>query len=171
MSSLIAYQDSQSDSTSDDDNVDELYATPSAASRTATLHDLSVSPAITPSQYSCAAGRVALLVVDMQRAFITNASHWGPNDGERNNPLCEMRVRELLAAFRQRGLGVLHARHDSTEGGSPLAPGLASHGYIDGCAPLPSERVFAKNVNSAFIGTGLEVSIAPTTTFVGPNGC
>ena len=101
-----------------------------------------------------------LLVIDMQQAFVTHAEHWGPG-GERNNPGAEERVRELLAAFRSRGMPVVHARHDSVEEGSPLWPGLPSHAFIAGCEPPDdgSEPVFGKAVNSAFIGTDLEAHL------------
>jgi nicotinamidase-related amidase len=92
----------------------------------------------------------ALLLIDVQQAF-TDPS-WGP----RNNPGAEANLRRLLEAFRASGRPVLHVKHDSTEPGSTLRPGLPGNALIAGLEPAGDEPLFGKCVNSAFIGTGLE---------------
>ena len=59
----------------------------------------------------------ALVVIDVQRGFDDPA--WGP----RNNPACEQRVADLVAAWHQRRMPIVLVRHDSTKPGSPLSPG------------------------------------------------
>src|SRR5262249_46496643 len=49
-----------------------------------------------------------------------------------------------------------HVRHDSTFASSPLRPGQSGNAFMDCAAPLAGEPVFAKTVNSAFIGTHLQ---------------
>ena len=91
-----------------------------------------------------------LLLIDLQRAI----DH--PDWGERNNPDAEANVAALLAHWRGRGWPVWHVRHDSTEPGSHYRPGQPGHTFRTGQEPLPGEPVFAKQVNSAFVGTDLE---------------
>ena len=92
----------------------------------------------------------ALLVIDVQK---------GPDEprlGRRNNPDAEANMAALLAAWRARGLPVVHVHHDSVQPDSPLRPGLPGNEVKDEVRPLPAEAQFRKSVNSAFIGTGLE---------------
>lgn len=92
----------------------------------------------------------ALLVVDVQAGF--DAPAWGP----RNNPRAEANIAALIAAWRARRGLVVHAHHES--------PGQDGHFRwgTPGRKPKPEARphaidwVYAKSVNSAFIGTGLE---------------
>jgi nicotinamidase-related amidase len=91
-----------------------------------------------------------LLVVDMQQGFDD------PRWGRRNNPEMELRVRDLLRAWRTAGRPVVHVRHMSTEPTSPLRPHQPGNAFKAEAAPLAGERVCEKRVNSAFIGTSLE---------------
>jgi len=91
-----------------------------------------------------------LLVIDLQKAI--DHPSWGP----RNNPDCEKVVAELLATWRARAMPIIHIRHDSREPRSHYRPGQVGHGFKPETAPLPGEKVVAKESNSAFIGTGLE---------------
>jgi nicotinamidase-related amidase len=91
--------------------------------------------------------RAALLVVDVQRG-LDDLAYWG----ERNNPGCEANVAVLIAAWRDAGRPVVFVRHDSTEPGSPLAPGLSGNAFKDVVTGEP-DLLVTKTVNSAFFGT------------------
>ncbi|MEJ7762492.1 MAG: cysteine hydrolase family protein, partial [Thermomicrobiales bacterium] len=91
-----------------------------------------------------------LLVIDVQVGLDD------PRLGRRDNPAAEANIAELLAAWRASGRPVVHVQHLSTEPNSPLRPELPGVAIKPEVAPLPGEPVFTKQVNSAFIGTGLE---------------
>ncbi|WP_199231725.1 cysteine hydrolase family protein [Azospirillum sp. TSO35-2] len=95
----------------------------------------------------------ALLIVDLQMAI--DDPRWS-RVGPRNNPQAEANVAALLAAWRRTGRPVVHIRHDSTEPDSAYRPGGPGHAFKPEAMPLPGERVVAKTVNSAFIGTDLD---------------
>ena len=95
----------------------------------------------------------ALVVIDVQKGF--DDPFWG----RRNNPEAEENISVLLSLWRRSGLRILHVRHLSTEEGSPLSPGRAGSEIKVAASPLAGEPVIEKNVNSAFIGTDLEVRL------------
>ncbi len=87
--------------------------------------------------------RRALIVVDVQQGFED------PSWGRRDEAEAEANVAALLAGWRERGHPIVIVRHDSTQQGSPLAPGQAGndlHPLID---TMPDLFV-TKTVNSAF---------------------
>lgn len=92
----------------------------------------------------------ALLLVDIQEGFTD------PSWGSRNNPDAELGAARLLTAWRQAGAPVLHVQHRSRHADSPLHPDAPGYPIQACVAPLGDEAVFTKEVNSAFIGTGLE---------------
>lgn len=92
----------------------------------------------------------ALLIIDVQVGF--NDAFWG----SRNNPNAEANIAKLLSYWRSAGRPVVHIRHDSTTPSSPLHPSNPGNAIKPEVAPMRSEKVFGKNVNSGFIGTGLE---------------
>jgi nicotinamidase-related amidase len=92
----------------------------------------------------------ALVVIDMQRGMSSPAA------GKRNNPDAERNIGVLLAAWRQKGLAVIHVRHISRTAGSPFWPGQSGAEFQPELAPLLNEHVVEKNVPDAFIHTGLE---------------
>lgn len=94
----------------------------------------------------------ALLLIDIQKGF-EDLEYWG---GRRNNPDAELKAGQLLTHWRQKGWPVFHAMHNSTNPNSPLVKGKVGNPIQDVVAPIDGEPVFEKNVNSAFIGTGLE---------------
>src|SRR4051812_33129605 len=95
----------------------------------------------------------ALLLIDVQRG-LDDAARWGT---ERNNPGAEANIARLLAAWRGAGLPVFHAVHDSIDPDSPLRPASPGNAVKPEAAPLPGEPVVRKDVNSAFIGTNLDL--------------
>jgi nicotinamidase-related amidase len=95
----------------------------------------------------------ALLFIDVQVAY--DDPYWGA----RNNPGAEANQAALAAAFRERGLPVVHVGHDARDPGSPLFPGEPGHAFKPATAPLPGEAVFHKQAHGAFVGTGLEAHL------------
>ena len=102
--------------------------------------------------------RTALLLIDVQHG-VNELSHWGGPSGRRNNPRAEERMRALLGAFRERDLPVAFTRHDSREDASPLKLSLAGGAQLDGLETADGDIVVVKDVNSAFVGTSMEVRL------------
>lgn len=94
----------------------------------------------------------ALLLIDIQKAFDDHA-YWG---GGRNNPEAEANAARLLTHWRGQGWSVIHIQHNSVLPTSIIRPGQVGNEFKDEVTPLAGEPVFSKNVNSAFIGTGLQ---------------
>lgn len=95
----------------------------------------------------------ALLLIDIQTGF--DSPFWGA----RNNPDAETNAGALLNHWRALGAPVIHVRHISVEPGSPLGPETGGTAFKPEVAPWPNEPVFEKSVNSAFIGTALEIHL------------
>eukprot|EP01037_Dinobryon_pediforme_P019554 gene19554-19990_t len=91
-----------------------------------------------------------LMPIDFQHAI----DH--PKWGRRNNPEAETVTAGLLGLWRERGLPILHIRHDSVEPRSPYRPGQPGHMFKPEVAPKPGEPVIGKSTTSAFVGTDLE---------------
>lgn len=91
----------------------------------------------------------ALLIIDQQQGMRTSSE-------PRNNPQAELRIGELLAAWRQAGWPVVHVRHISRTPGSPFWPGQPGAEFQPELAPLNHEHVVEKNVPDAFINSALE---------------
>jgi nicotinamidase-related amidase len=103
-------------------------------------------------------GDSALVVIDVQQG-VNLLQHWGGKTGRRNNPAAEQNIGAVLEAWRRQGLPVYFTAHDSLEEASPLKLRLETGRFINGLEPRPGEPVIAKSSNSAFVGTGLEVSL------------
>ena len=97
--------------------------------------------------------RAVLLPIDMQRAF--DAPPWPRrwNDKVDENGLT------LLRKWREAGRPIIHVRHDSVVDGSSLAPGTDGNRFRPGFEPLDGEPLVTKGVNSAFIGTDLDLRL------------
>jgi nicotinamidase-related amidase len=105
------------------------------------------------SSEASAPARTVLLPIDVQLGF--DDPSWPP----RWNGEMEANGRALLAHWRAMGAPIVHVRHDSVQEGSSLAPGLWGNGFREGFAPLAGEPVVSKSVNSAFIGTDLDLRL------------
>ena len=99
-----------------------------------------------------------LLFIDVQ-VGVNVLQHWGGEDGRRNNPDAEHKMRRLLKSFRDCSNQVAFTRHDSRESASPLKLSLETGQQIDGLEIEDSDIVVTKDVNSGFIGTSLEVQL------------
>jgi nicotinamidase-related amidase len=97
--------------------------------------------------------RAILLPIDMQRAFDT--SPWP----RRWNEEVDANGLALLDAWRGAGRPIIHVRHDSVQPGSSLAPGSAGNAFRPGFEPRAGEPLLTKSVNSAFIGTDLDLRL------------
>lgn len=93
----------------------------------------------------------ALVVIDVQKGFDDPRI-----PVQRNNPDAERNIARLLDAWRTAGQPVVHVQHMSRFPESPLRPGQPGNDFKPEAAPQTGEPVFQKQVNSGFIGTGLE---------------
>lgn len=94
-----------------------------------------------------------LLPVDMQQAFDL------PSWPRRWNEAVDRNGLALIEAWRARGLPIIHVRHDSVTPGSTLAPGQPGNAFRPGFGPKDGEALVTKSVNSAFIGTDLDLRL------------
>jgi nicotinamidase-related amidase len=94
-----------------------------------------------------------LLPIDMQQAF--DGAPWPRrwNDAVDDNGLA------LIRRWREAGRPIVHVRHDSVIEGSSLAPGSDGNRFRPGFEPLAGEPLVSKSVNSAFIGTDLDLRL------------
>jgi nicotinamidase-related amidase len=97
--------------------------------------------------------RTILLPIDVQRGF--DDPSWPP----RWNAAMEANGRFLLAHWRSAAAPIIHVRHDSVQPGSSLAPGHWGNEFREGFAPQGDEPIVSKSVNSAFIGTDLDLRL------------
>ena len=95
----------------------------------------------------------ALLVIDVQEGLDD------PRYGQRNNPDAEKHIADLLAGWRASGRPVIHIQHMSTNPESPLRAGEPGNEIKAEARPVAGEPILRKNVNSAFIGTDLELRL------------
>lgn len=97
--------------------------------------------------------RAVLLPIDMQRGFDD------PGAPRRWNGEADANGLALLAAWRAGDRPIVHVRHDSVTVGSALAPGSPGNGFRPGFEPQAGEALVTKSVNSAFIGTDLDLRL------------
>ncbi len=89
---------------------------------------------------------MVLLVVDTQKLITTKGLY--------EFDLFEKRIKELIKQARDNSIEVIYVRHDDGEG-NELTRGTEGFEIYEGFQPVEGEKVFDKNVNSPFRGTGL----------------
>jgi len=94
-----------------------------------------------------------LLPIDMQRGFDTG--QWP----RRWNAQSDANGLALLQKWRAAGRPIIHVRHDSVIEGSTLNPAHPGNQLRPGFEPLDGEQLVSKSVNSAFIGTDLDLKL------------
>jgi nicotinamidase-related amidase len=94
-----------------------------------------------------------LIPIDMQRGFDE------PSWPKRWNDHVDEKGLAVLAAWRKAARPIIHVRHDSVEAGSTLRPGHPGNAHRPGFAPQGDEALVTKSVNSAFIGTDLDLRL------------
>ncbi|WP_445504465.1 cysteine hydrolase family protein [Microvirga sp. G4-2] len=94
-----------------------------------------------------------LLPIDMQKAF--DGSSWP----RRWNKAVDANGLSLLKTWREAGRPIIHVRHDSVEPNSTLGPTQPGNAFRDGFGPKGDEPLVTKSVNSAFIGTDLDLRL------------
>ena len=97
--------------------------------------------------------RAVLLPIDMQQAFDE------PGWPRRWNQAVDANGLALIAEWRRHGRPIIHVRHDSVIPGSSLAPGQPGNAFRPGFGPQDGEALVTKSVNSAFIGTDLDLRL------------
>jgi nicotinamidase-related amidase len=100
----------------------------------------------------------ALLLIDVQKG-VNELTHWGGASGRRNNLDAEAKMAALLDAWRSHDLPVIYTKHNSRQKVSPLKDALPGGAFIEGLEPQSHELVIAKDVNSGFVGTNLELEL------------
>ena len=89
---------------------------------------------------------MVLLVVDTQK-LITNSELY-------QFVLFERNVKALIGQARVSDVEVIYVRHDDGKE-TELTEGKPGFEIYDGFKPMEGERIFNKNVNSSFKGTGV----------------
>jgi nicotinamidase-related amidase len=99
--------------------------------------------------------KTALLLIDIQEG-LDEPGFYGE---ERNNLHAEENCEKALKLFRLKKWAIFHIKHNSTNPDSPLFLGKSGNNIKDLVAPHNGEILYEKSVNSAFIGTPLELSL------------
>ncbi|SHI22647.1 Nicotinamidase-related amidase [Sporobacter termitidis DSM 10068] len=88
----------------------------------------------------------ALIVIDMQTALIEEHPY--------NEAAVIENIKNLLGACRAKKIPVIHVQHDGGAGDA-LEHGGKGWEIWSALAPMPGEKIFEKQYNSAFRNTGL----------------
>lgn len=90
-----------------------------------------------------------LMLIDLQKAIDD------PSWGQRNNPDAEDSIKELLDAWRNLHMPILHVKHMSVNSDSHYRSGQIGNDFKELVKPLDNEETLEKQSNSAFINTDL----------------
>ena len=94
-----------------------------------------------------------LLPIDMQQAFDD------PRWPRRWNEDVDANGLALIRHWRDSGRPIIHVRHDSVVEGGTLHPDGPGNQFRPGFGPAGEEALVSKSVNSAFIGTDLDLRL------------
>jgi nicotinamidase-related amidase len=94
-----------------------------------------------------------LVPIDMQQGF--DQASWP----KRWNNSVDHNGLKILAAWRNAKRPIIHVQHNSVVKGSTLNPDNKGNQFRAGFEPLNSEGHITKSVNSAFIGTELDLQL------------
>lgn len=94
-----------------------------------------------------------LIAIDMQCAFDL------PGRPRRGNMNMDANGLQLLAAWRAHRQPIIHVRNDDPAAGSWFHKDHPGHAFRAGFSPQAAEALIAKSVNSAFIGTDLDLRL------------
>lgn len=92
-------------------------------------------------------GKTALLVIDVQQALVGLHPY---REGEFLST-----IQQLLQTARNNNIEVIYVRHDGGAG-DMIEANTEGWNIHEAISPMPGERIFDKNVNSAFRSTGLK---------------
>lgn len=93
----------------------------------------------------------ALIVIDVQNG-IDDADHWG---GNRNNPMAEENIAELIDHWRKSKRPIVFVKHDSVFSYSPFYPGQRGNEFKQFIDPTEGELIISKSATNAFVNTSL----------------
>ncbi|CNL84106.1 cysteine hydrolase family protein [Yersinia enterocolitica] len=93
----------------------------------------------------------ALLIIDMQMEM----QHRIESGKEHVNTDVPEKIAQLSAAFRQRGLPVVHIRHAEKNPQSPFNPNAVGYAPMPCAQAVADEPVFVKTTSSGFASTDL----------------
>jgi nicotinamidase-related amidase len=94
-----------------------------------------------------------LLPIDMQKGF--DQASWP----KRWNSNVDHNGLKVLAAWRKQNHTIVHVQHNSVIAGSTLHPENEGNSFRTGFTPHKGEKLVTKSVNSAFIGTDLDIHL------------
>ncbi|MCU7251571.1 cysteine hydrolase family protein [Pseudomonas koreensis] len=95
----------------------------------------------------------ALIIIDQQKGILH------PRLGRRNNPQAELRILDLLGAWRRSGRPVIQVQHLSRSPESVFWPEQSGVEFQERFLPLDGEWLIQKQVPDAFCATGLETKL------------
>jgi nicotinamidase-related amidase len=110
--------------------------------------------------------KAALLLIDIQSGIDpSEPTHYFGHT--RSTPDFESNITTLLARTRKynglrpskENVMIVHVNHDSIHPASPLYPGKATNAPMPYAEPVEGEAMIRKSVNSAFVGTDLEIML------------
>ncbi len=99
--------------------------------------------------------KTALLLIDWQQGLRTESR---PGE-DRSTPQAAENGARLASHWRANGWPLITVQHNSTEENSDLRPGMPGHALEPFAEPQGNEPHITKTVNSAFLGTDLQLHL------------